>query len=180
MLEVKEEEEVKKVEKYVPPKPEVFNAEGFIQTLRQVQAACLDVKSTMDDIREGVSISSDHFKRMAKELRVEDDILTKSGKQVIPAPMRMYILNRCHEDNHVGAAKIYDVMKAHFYWPNMFNFVKNTLDKCTECVQGEAVGKGLKKDAIILTYEPSTPMEFITLDITHMPADDHDNKFLLL
>ena len=60
---------------------------------------------------------------MAGELRIDNNnVLKKSGKPVIPAPMRMYILNGCHADNHVGSAKIYEV--------NGYDFTekKNTLE----------------------------------------------------
>lgn len=59
----------------------------------------------------------------------------------------------------------HQVMKAHFYWPNMYNFVKNCVDKCNECVNlaGVVVG-GFTKAVVVPSYEPDTPMEFLTID----------------
>ena len=66
-------------------------------------------------------------------------------------------------------------MKAHFYWPNMYNFVKNCVDKCNECVQrGGVVVGGFTKAVVVPTYEPKTPMEFLTIDfVCHLHLSTH-------
>ena len=48
---------------------------------------CSTIQSAKDDVRKGVPVKGGRLKNIATELRIDNDILTKAGKPIVPAPL---------------------------------------------------------------------------------------------
>ena len=59
------------------------------------------------------------LRRVARQLRIEEDILTKSGRHVLPPSMRKYVISEYLKSGHLGAPKLLDIIISRFYWPGM-------------------------------------------------------------
>ena len=70
---------------------------------------------------------------MGNQLRVENDILTKSGRPVVPASLRKFIVTEIHQTAHFGTDKTYSLLKDRFFWSNMYGYVHNCVSQCSIC-----------------------------------------------
>ena len=66
-------------------------------------------------IETGEKITKGRLKRIQKQLRVEDGLLKKSSRLVVPASLRTYNLGEVHNPNHFGGDKTYALLQSRFY-----------------------------------------------------------------
>ena len=74
-------------------------------------------------IADGNTIREGRLKRVSGQLRIEDNVLTKSGRPILPASMRRFVTLAIHEMAHFGTDKTYALLRDRFYWPNIYKFV---------------------------------------------------------
>ena len=114
-----------------------------------------------------------------KQLRVEDGILTKSGRQVVPPSLRKFVTEQLHGDGHSGCEKLYDKIQKRFYWPNLYRYIQNHLAHCEVCQRCKPSTKP-PKAPLLPIQEPEFPMQFITLDIAYMVKDEEGYQYILM
>ena len=108
-----------------------------------------------------------------------DGVLLKSGRPVLPASLRSYVFATVHGRYHFGVDKTYALLKERFYWPNMYRSVENFVASCETCQRTKPLT--IPPIAPLLPMViPSAPMEFVTIDIAHMPKDSDGYKYFLL
>ena len=151
----------------------------FLDQLRDEQESCHLIASAKRTVELGMPITAGQLKRVGKQLRIENGILTKSGRPIVPPSMRRYIYSKYHQLSHFGADKMYQLLQRRFYWPNMYAYVKNEVRNCRICSQCKADNPA-GKAPLVPIREPQSPMEFITLDIAYMPTDVRGYLFILL
>ena len=130
-------------------------------------------------VSNNVPMKEGQLKKYAKQLRIEKDVLTKSGRAIIPPNMRLFVFEQYHKTCHLGLNKLYEIMKKRIFWPNMRTFIANELALCTICAQCKADTKSLKAPLLPI-YEPTAPMDFISLDIGYMPTDINGYQYILM
>ena len=130
-------------------------------------------------VEGGEKISQGRLKRVQKQLRVEDGVLLKSGRPVVPASIRRVVLNEIHDSHHFGVDKTYDLLKERFYWPNMHRCVESYVSVCQTCQQAKPLTKPPKAPLLPMAI-PAGPTEFITIDIAYMPKDSSGYRYFLL
>ena len=109
------------------------------------------------------------LKSVSKQLRIEDQILSKSGRPVVPPSMRKCVITEYHKNGHVGSEKLFSIMQSGFYWPGMRKYLNNHVATCKIC--GQCKVGTTPKAPLVSMYNPQAPMEFIALDIAYMPVD---------
>ena len=130
-------------------------------------------------VREGKAISQGRLKRVQQQLRVEGDILTKSGRPVVPASLRKYVLDNVHNIAHFGVDKVYATIKDRFYWPNMYAYISTFISSCETCQKTNCDTRP-PRAPLIPMFIPSAPMQLISLDIAYMPPDNDGYRYILL
>ena len=70
---------------------------------------------------------------MQKQLRIENNILTKNGLFVIPKTLRPFIVQELHKGIRPGGAKLYKLIQTRLYRPNLFRYVRNHIKVCEVC-----------------------------------------------
>ena len=158
-------------------------SEDFRERLRAAQSNDTVIQRAREDLGSFGHVKAGRLKRVSKQLRIEGDILTKSGRPVIPTSMYKCVIGEFHRvgdiKSHFGVEKTYDVLKTRFYWPNMFETVRNQLAGCQLCQQCKANPKEPKAPLVPL-ITPSRPMDFISIDIAYMEPDDEGFRYVLL
>ena len=95
-----------------------------------------------------------------KQLRVEDGILTKSGRQVVPPSLRKFVTEQLHGDGHSGCEKLYDKIQKRFYWPNLYRYIQNHLAHCEVCQRCKPSTKP-PKAPLLPIQEPEFPVHHV-------------------
>ena len=147
------------------------------------QDADMIIKTAKRELRENNTVSKGRLKRVRKQLRVVDDILTKSGRLVIPSSMYGYIANEFHSignvEAHCGLDKTYELMKSRVYWPNMYGFLKNFIASCDTCQRCKALQMQPKAPLVPIVV-PTQPVDFICMDIAYLVEDPDGYRYILL
>ena len=130
-------------------------------------------------VREGKRIPQGRLKRVQQQLRIEEDILTKSGRPVVPASLRKYVVSNVHNVAHFGVGKDYVTIKDRFYWPNMYAYIATFINACETCQKTNCDTRP-PRAPLIPMFIPSGPMQLISLDIAYMPADSDGYRYILL
>ena len=137
------------------------------------------IRAARDRVSVGEKITEGRLKRVQSQLRIEDGLLTKSGRPVVPAPLRSFVTSHLHDTGHWGTEKTYALLKDRFFWSNMYSYTKNFVDACKTCQQTKCDTRPPKAPIIPMVI-PEKPMDFISIDIAYMPTDSDGYKYILL
>ena len=91
------------------------NNDTFKEQLKTEQDNDPLIKIVKTCVREGTRVTQGRLKRVQKQLRIEEEILTKSGRPVVPASLRKYVVDTVHSVGHFGVDKVYATIKDRFY-----------------------------------------------------------------
>ena len=80
------------------------------------------IQEALQHVHNNSKITTGRLKRVQQQLRIEKDILTKSGHPIIPRSLRKLVVGEYHNIAHFGTDKVYNLLKDRFYWPNMYNY----------------------------------------------------------
>ena len=158
---------------------EILVDDNFENQLKNEQLKDPVMCEVRKEVENGNKITEGKFKRINKQLRIENGLLTKSGRPIIPPSLRKFVTESFHDIAHFGAEKIYDLIKRRFYWPNMFKYVQIFTSSCQPCQQTKADSRP-PKAPLVPMHEPEYPMQFISMDIQYMPVDDNGFRYVLL
>ena len=151
----------------------------FQEQLRTEQESDLVIRTAVKSVSNGVKITEGRLKRVQSQLRVEDGLLTKSGRPVVPATLRKLVTSQIHDIGHWGVDKTYALLKERFFWPNMYSYTENFVSYCTTCQQTKC-DTHPPKAPMIPMFIPEAPMQFVSIDIAYMPTDSDGYKYILL
>ena len=164
-------------------KEQFLATDNFRTQLLEEQDADMIIKTAKQELRENNTISKGRLKRVRKQLRIVDNILTKSGRPVIPSSMYGYIANEFHTlgnvEAHCGLDKTYELMKSRVYWPNMYGFLKNYIASCDTCQRCKALQMQPKAPLVSIVV-PTQPVDFICMDIAYLEEDPDGYRYILL
>ena len=130
-------------------------------------------------VANGDTVKEGRLKRVSNQLPIEDDILTKSGRLVLPAPLRRVVVTKYHEQAHFGTDKTHTIISARYYWPNMYAYIKRHVSTCSVCERAKCDPHAPKAPLLPL-FIPDAPMQFISIDLATLPQDDSGYKYILL
>ena len=151
----------------------------FVTQLRQEQSQDAVISGAIKKVAEGVKIEEGRFRHVRTQLRVEDGILVKSGRTVIPASLRKFVLQEFPTTGHIRNEKLYSRIQRRFYWPNLFRFILNHITQCEACQKCKPTSHR-PKSPLLPVHEAEKPMEFITIDIGYMIKDTEGYRYILL
>ena len=152
---------------------------NICKKLKHEQGGDPVIRDATEKLLRGVKLESGRLRHVQKRLRVENDILTKYGRLVIPKTLRSFIIQELHKSIHPGRAKLYKVIQTRFYWPNLFRYMQNHIKVCETCQQCKSCALPPKAPLLPIS-ELELPMQFITIDIAYMVNDDNGNRYMLI
>ena len=93
----------------------MLDKSDFVEQLKQEQGTDPVKSGTMKRIQNGENIIEGRLKRVKHQLRIENDLLTKSGRPHVPASMRTFAVSKIHNTTHLGTDKTYEILKDRFF-----------------------------------------------------------------
>ena len=152
---------------------------SFTNQLKEEQSKDDVISAATKCILGNKPITSGRLKRVQNQLRVENGVLQKSGRPVVPAALRNYVVSEIHNTGHFGVDKTYGLLQNRFFWPSMYKFVTLFVQSCDTC-QKTKCDTNPPRAPLLPMVIPSKPMEFISMDIAHMPVDGDGYRYILL
>ena len=122
-------------------------------------------------ISAGNEIKEGRLKRVTKQLRIENGLLTKAGRPIIPPKLPKYVADMYHSNAHFGTDKTYQLVKERYFWPSMYKYIKTFVTSCSACGATKCDTAPGKAPLLPLAI-PEALMQFISIDIATRPVDD--------
>ena len=157
----------------------VFDDAGFSGQVAKEQTKDDVITEAKDIVASKGQIMRGRLKRVRGQLRIENDVLTKAGRPIVPPSLRRYVLKTLHNIGHFGIDTTYKMVKSRFYWPGLFKAVELFV-KCCETCQRTKVDHQPPKAPLLPILVASEPMQFLSIDIAYMPVDETGFRYLLL
>ena len=114
--------------------------EGNISEIKVATAQEKDLKSVMELVksgwpqkRQGVPLAAHPFYTVKDELSIQDELLFKSERVVVPSSLQKKTLQLLHS-SHLGMGVCIRRGRESFFWPGMNAQVKNYISKCSICL----------------------------------------------
>ena len=130
-------------------------------------------------VTNGEAIKVGRLKRVTNQLHIKGNLLVKSGRPVLPASLRRYLVSKFHETSHFGTEKMYALIKGRFYFPNMYAYIKSFVSTCSVCERTKCDIQAPKAPLLPL-FKPDAPMQFTSIDLATLTEDDSGYKYILL
>ena len=105
------------------------------------------------------------------ELTVQDGLLLKNSRIVIPSCMRLEILDKIHA-GHQGIVKCRERAKNSVWWPGLSKQLEDIVRTCTICVQELSN----RAEPLITTPLPDRPWQKVAADL----CEYRGNKYLVV
>ena len=164
---------VKKTANNLPP--------DWNDLLRREQRREASINIAIEQLEEKNNISLGRFKYY-KQLAMQDGLLTKSGRILVPSCLRYQITKKdFHNTNHWGVTNTLKEISKQYYWTNMKNYVEQFCASCDTCLQTKHPSKKPKAELKPMVWADYEPCQAIALDIATMTSSyDGFNHILLI
>ena len=157
----------------------IVSTNNFKEQLKFEQTNDIIINTARSCVENNVDVNEGQLKRVSNQLRIEDGILTKSGRPVVPPSMLKYITTEYHRLGHFGVDKLYELVQQRFYWPKMYKYLANYVSQCNVCNQCKVDSKS-PRAPLIPICDPQSPLEFVSIDVAHLPTTKNGFKSILL
>ena len=107
-----------------------------------------------------------------EEMTVEDGLILKATRIVIPLGMRESILHQLHE-GHLGFTKCYNHAKQTVYWPNLRKELEELVLNCQLCLKHSTAKRKPKPTPSFGQEIPVVPWTKLASDIFHFQNDSY-------
>ena len=100
------------------------------------------------------------FFQVASELSVEDGMLLRGNRIVIPMALRAQVLNRLHEE-HLGINKCRDRARESVWWHSLNRELEAKISMCTKCIRSHFQ----KPEPLMMSSLPDLPWQKVATDL---------------
>ena len=107
-----------------------------------------------------------------EDMIVEDGLILKATRIVIPSSMRESILQQLH-DGHLGFTKCYNRAKQTVYWPNLRKELEDLVLNCQLCLKHSHAKRKPKPTPSFGQEIPAVPWTKLASDIFHFQNDSY-------
>ena len=136
------------------------------EVIRSHQKKDGELKDVFKQLKEKKKVRKGAFKNVSG-LRVEDGLLMKFNRVVIPKTLTDQIITEYHGQYHNGIDNTVMILKKRFWWRGIEKQVESVVDQCTVCSQCK-VAKA-PKEKLQIPEEPAA-RECIAMDAGAMPT----------
>ncbi|XP_046565857.1 uncharacterized protein K02A2.6-like, partial [Haliotis rubra] len=127
------------------------------------------IQNGWPETRNGLPKSAQDYFNFRDELSVQDDIIFKGERVVIPPSIRQWYIERIHS-NHIGINGCIRRARELVYWPNMVKDLTEYISKCEIC---KSVQQEQGREPLISHEIPARPMEKIACDLFEFDGRDY-------
>ena len=170
---------------YIPNNEAVYNVSSSEESpprlqlpdLAEEQRKDTEISSAVLQLQEAGRVSKGPWKNYVN-LNVEQGVLYKGKRMIIPASLTEEIIREYHGQGHIGAENTYLTLASRFYWRGMKGQTNEFVSNCRTCKQCKP---GPKPKAEVQDHrDVSKLFEMISMDIGSMPCSKKGNSYFLL
>ena len=121
------------------------------------------------ETRQEVPIAIREFWCFREELTVQNGVIFKGERIVIPKAMRPEMLKRIHS-SHLGGESCLRKARDVLYWPNMSYEIKDMVGQCTTCNEHQ---RTQTKEPLMTHPIPERPWSRVAIDIFTLHGEDY-------
>ena len=82
---------------------------------------------------------------------------------VLPKVLQDQAISGLHDDHgHLGFDRVLDLVRARFYWPRMYSYIRHRLQNCLPCIRRKSPIN--QRVATMVSIDTCQPMELVCLD----------------
>ena len=124
-------------------------------------------------------IAIGRFKSFNK-LYIQDGLLVKAGRIVVPNSLKYQIVRDFHSSNHWGAANTLNDVKKSYYWPNMQKYIEEYCASCEGCLRSKHMNVKSKAPLKPINWAQYHPRQAIALDLATMAPSSEGYRYIML
>ena len=148
--------------------------------LKKEQRREISINIAIEQLEEKNNIHQGRFKYY-KQLYMQNELLTKSGRIVVPNSLKYQITKDYHNENHWGVQNTLTEISKQYYWANMKEYAEQYCASCDICLQTKHQQKKPKAELKPIDWSDYEPCQAIALDIATMTNSyDGFDHFLLI
>ena len=110
------------------------------------------------------------------ELVVENDVIYRGARCIIPAAIRKDILEKLHSV-HMGITGTLRRARESVYWPNMNADIKNYIERCEICSENRTTAQ--QRETLIPHERSSQPWAKVGIDIFHWTKETSSSPWII-
>lgn len=136
--------------------------------IRREQAAdpiCSKLSSYCNDgwpDRKELPFECKDYWQHRSDIAVQDGLLMKGSRIIIPGPMRKEILAKIHQ-GHQGIVKCRARARESVWWPGVSTEIEELVRRCTQCVKEQ----GYRHEPLMPSDFPDRPWQKVAMDMFH-------------
>ena len=127
------------------------------------------IKEGWPDERESLPAEVRDYFAFREELSIQDTLIFKGERLVIPESLRQHMVERVHE-SHVGIQSSLRRARETMYWPRMNQDIEVFISRCEIC---NCYPKANQKEPLVSHRIPSRPWEMIASDLFELYSIDY-------
>lgn len=116
------------------------------------------------------------FYKIRDELSVDDEIIVKSQRLVIPTKIRKDILKRLHH-SHQGVEMSLKLARDSVYWPGISKEVNEHVGNCNACIKFSQNNRKMPMQTVQI---PEYPFQVVSMDLFEVVVNCQKKMFVIL
>ena len=155
------------------------NGTGYcdMDKIKQYQKEDGVIKFVRNRLLAGKKVNKGPF-RNTKFLRMENDVLKKGERIVIPEKLQKELTDEIHGQYHLGVENTTMMIQSRFWWRKMSSQIEQWVKNCQSCAMCKRQTQ--PKAKLTLTPENTEPRKAISIDIASMPMSNRGNICFLV
>lgn len=109
------------------------------------------------------------------ELVINNHLVFKGNRLLIPQKMRSEMLDRLHQP-HLGIEATLKLARETVYWRGITDDIKQIIQKCEIC---NTYARKQQREPLIIPEIPSTPFEIVSMDVCELNVSGKTRYFLI-
>ena len=144
----------------------------YTETDEHLQLLTSAVLEGWPDQRGETAVAIREYWTFRDEISVQNGVLFKSDRVIIPKKLRSEMLRRIHW-SHIGAEACYRQARQTLFWPNMQGEIKDFVGQCATCNE---FAHNQQKETMMSHPLPKRPWQIVSMDLFNYAGKD----FLLI
>ena len=157
----------------------ISSMDDWKQLLKREQVKDQSINIAREQLEKQNNVSMGRYKNY-KQLFIQDDLMTKSGRVVVPSSLQYQVTKDFHNLHHWGMSNTYKEVRKNYYWPGMEQYIKSYCASCDNCLQTKKSNRKPKAELKPQEWASNEPGEAIALDLATMTPSYDGFKYIML
>lgn len=157
----------------------IASMEDWKELLKKEQRNDKSINIAREQLEQQNNVLLGRYKNY-KQLFIQDGLMTKSGRIIVPSSLRYQVTKDFHDLHHWGITNTYKEIKKNYYWSGMENYIQQYCASCDTCLQTKSPNKKPKAELKPQQWENNEPGQAIALDLATLTPSYDGFKYIML